>query len=142
MAMDAEPVAFRYKDSRDGERKVMWLPGQEFVRRFLLHVLPKGFMRIRHFGFLANRCRRDKLEQIRKCLAEAVTIDRPQGVGGLRCKCWDRLRHYDGPVAANVWRAIPSASNRCTGRERSGAVLVSTTTNRRLVSKSSLRSRA
>jgi hypothetical protein len=35
--------------------------GTEFVRRFLLHVLPKGLMRIRHFGFLANRCRREKL---------------------------------------------------------------------------------
>jgi hypothetical protein len=39
------------------------------VRRFLMHVLPKGLMRIRHFGFLANRGRRDKLEHIRRALA-------------------------------------------------------------------------
>ena len=45
-----------YKDYRDGRRKVMTLDDEELLRRFLLHVLPKGFMRILHFGFLANRC--------------------------------------------------------------------------------------
>jgi hypothetical protein len=42
------------------------------IRRFLLHVLPKGLMRIRHFGFLANRCRKAKLAQIRTALAQGV----------------------------------------------------------------------
>ena len=42
----------RYKDYRDDNRhKVMTLSGEELIRRFLLHVLPKGFMRVRHFGF-------------------------------------------------------------------------------------------
>ena len=47
----------------------MTLSGEELIRRFLLHVLPKGFMRVRHFGFLANRCRARCLELIRAALA-------------------------------------------------------------------------
>jgi len=62
-------IQLDYKDYRDGNRhKVLSLSGEELLRRFLLHVLPKGFMRIRHFGFLANRCRRERLEAIRKAL--------------------------------------------------------------------------
>jgi hypothetical protein len=47
----------------------MTLCGEELLRRFLLHVLPKGFMRVRHFGFLANRCRAKRLVTIRSALA-------------------------------------------------------------------------
>ena len=47
----------------------MTLSGEELLRRFLLHVLPKGFMRVRHFGFLANRCRARRLAEIRAALA-------------------------------------------------------------------------
>lgn len=73
VAMDEEHVAFRYKAYRDGDQqKVMWLSGSEFIRRFLLHVLPKGLMRIRHYGFLANRCRIDKLAKIRVALARST----------------------------------------------------------------------
>jgi hypothetical protein len=51
-------VTFRYKDYRhDGQQKTMTLQAQEFIRRFLLHVLPAGFQRIRYYGFLANRYR-------------------------------------------------------------------------------------
>ena len=46
----------------------MTLDAQEFIRRFLLHVLPDGFMRIRHFGFLANRSKKQALAQCRKLL--------------------------------------------------------------------------
>lgn len=49
--------------------KVMALQVEEFIRRFLLHVLPKGLMRIRYYGFLANSCRTRKLSQIRTALA-------------------------------------------------------------------------
>ena len=71
--VDDQHVAFRYTDYRDGNRdKVMALEGEEFLRRFLLHVLPKGLMRIRHYGFLANRCRKAKLAQIRTALANRV----------------------------------------------------------------------
>jgi len=74
LSVDEEQVSFRYKDYRDASaQKVMRLDGEEFVRRFLLHVLPKGLMRIRHFGFFANRCRRQRLACIRRALAVAET---------------------------------------------------------------------
>ncbi len=51
-------VTFRWRDSaHNNEQKLLSLSLDEFLRRFLLHVLPKGFVRIRHFGFLANRRR-------------------------------------------------------------------------------------
>ena len=65
-------VTFDYKDYRDGKDKVMRLDGEEFIRRFLLHVLPEGLMRIRHYGFLSNRMRKQKLETIRACLQAPV----------------------------------------------------------------------
>src|SRR5207237_1506825 len=49
-------VTFRYRDNTRGQQ-VMTLGGVEFLRRFLLHVLPTGFVRIRYYGLLANRCR-------------------------------------------------------------------------------------
>jgi predicted Zn-ribbon and HTH transcriptional regulator len=62
-------VTFTYRDRKDEDRlKSMALDAQEFIRRFLLHVLPDGFMRIRHFGFLANRAKKHALPQCRKLL--------------------------------------------------------------------------
>jgi len=56
-------------DYRDGNRKkVMTVTAEEFIRRFLLHVLPEGFQRIRHYGFLANRYREQKLARCRDLL--------------------------------------------------------------------------
>jgi hypothetical protein len=53
-----QQVTFRWRDRADNNReKLLPLPLDEFLRRFLLHLLPKGFVRIRHFGFLANRRR-------------------------------------------------------------------------------------
>jgi hypothetical protein len=70
LSVDDTGVLLRYKDYRDNERhKTMHLPGVEFVRRYLLHVLPKGFTRIRHYGFLAGCCRKQRLAQIRESLA-------------------------------------------------------------------------
>ena len=72
LSIDDNCVNLRYKDYRDKNRnKVMTLDGEELIRRFLLHILPKGFMRIRHYGFLANRCRQHKLEQIRTKLEDS-----------------------------------------------------------------------
>ena len=65
-------VSFRWKDYRDGDRqKTMTLDGEEFLRRFLIHVLPDGFHRIRHYGFLANCHRERKLALCRKLLGMA-----------------------------------------------------------------------
>jgi len=68
-------VAFEWKDYRhDARHKVMHLDAQEFVRRFLPHVLPTGFQRIRHDGLLANCHRQAKLEQTRKLLAAPAPV--------------------------------------------------------------------
>lgn len=62
-------VTLSYRDRKDGDRKkTLTLDAPEFIRRFLLHVLPDGFMRIRHFGFLANRAKKRALPQCRKLL--------------------------------------------------------------------------
>src|SRR5580700_11061248 len=62
-------VQFRYKDYRnESQQKTMTLSADEFIRRFLLHVLPDGFQRIRYYGFLSNRHREEKLERCRQLL--------------------------------------------------------------------------
>jgi Putative transposase len=64
-----DKVTFRYKDYRhDAQQKIMTVEAQEFIRRFLLHVLPEGFQRIRYYGFLANRYREEKLARCRELL--------------------------------------------------------------------------
>ncbi|TMA95150.1 MAG: IS91 family transposase [Deltaproteobacteria bacterium] len=62
-------VTLSYRDRKDGDRKkTIPLVAHEFIRRFLLHVLPDGFMRVRHFGFLANRSKKQALAQCRRLL--------------------------------------------------------------------------
>ena len=62
-------VRFRWKDYRDNNRqKTLMLTADEFIRRFLLHVLPDGFQRIRYYGFLGNRYRKQKLARCRQLL--------------------------------------------------------------------------
>jgi hypothetical protein len=69
LSVDDGTVRFRWKDYRDGNRqKTMTLDGGEFIRRFLIHVLPDGFHRIRYFGFLGNCHRTRKLERCRELL--------------------------------------------------------------------------
>jgi putative transposase len=64
-----EQVSFRWKDYRHGNQiTVMTLEASEFMRRFLLHVLPRGFQRLRHYGYLSNRQRAEKLERCRRLL--------------------------------------------------------------------------
>jgi hypothetical protein len=64
--VDNENVRFSWKDYRDNERKkVMQLKGEEFLRRFCLHILPKRFVRIRHFGILSST-RRKELRDIQR----------------------------------------------------------------------------
>lgn len=107
VSMDESSVYFRWKDYRqDGLKRVMRLAGDEFVRRWLLHVLPHGLMRIRHYGFLANCHRRSKLAQIRDCL------DRPQDVEAVPPARASSVQHDIQPVAycpqcreVGVWHA-------------------------------------
>jgi Putative transposase len=62
-------VKFHWRDYRDNsQQKIMTLSAEEFIRRFLLHVLPSGFHRIRYYGFLGNRYRKEKLDHCRQLL--------------------------------------------------------------------------
>jgi hypothetical protein len=74
VAFDNDHVAFSWKDYRQNSAtKIMKLKPDEFIRRFLLHTLPDGFHRIRHFGFMANRHRAAKLALCRELLDREQT---------------------------------------------------------------------
>lgn len=84
--VDKQGVAFHWKDYADNnKKKIMILEGVEFLRRFLMHVLPAGFMRIRHFGYLANCVRLKRGKLIRQLLATAGNLlKRTQTEGKLK----------------------------------------------------------
>jgi hypothetical protein len=95
VAADADAVTFKYKDYRvdgPGRFKIMTLATTEFIRRFLIHVLPKGFHRIRHYGLFANGNRADNVAKARELLAVAepqpnsTNSDDP-GVHACPCPC-------------------------------------------------------
>jgi hypothetical protein len=74
VAMTNDTVSFRWKDYRHGSQvRTLTITAEDFLRRFLLHVLPKGFVRIRYFGLLAPRCRTQDLAQCRHLLTGATT---------------------------------------------------------------------
>jgi len=71
LSMEDGKVTFRWKDyAHGGKQRKMTLAAEEFIRRFLLHVLPKGFVRIRHYGWMANRCRRERAALCRTLLGQ------------------------------------------------------------------------
>ncbi len=111
VGMDGDRVAFRWKDYRHGGRaKVMTLEAHEFIRRFLLHTLPDGFHRIRHYGFLANGHRAATLDLCRRLLTspqqedlerqvESVAVATEPLAGTHRCPC------CGGPmITPAIWR--------------------------------------
>ncbi len=117
VAVGDNEVAFSYKDyRRDGRSRVMRLAPDEFIRRFLLHVLPDGFHRIRHYGFLARAERAKNLERVR-ALVNATSADDPA----------------NGPEEAADPQPQPEASQalapcpNCGGRMRRIGSLASTT---------------
>jgi predicted Zn-ribbon and HTH transcriptional regulator len=72
-------VSFSYRDRKNrGAKKTLTLAAHEFIRRFLLHVLPKGFTRIRHFGFLASRSKARDLPRCRHLLGKAPELPAPE----------------------------------------------------------------
>jgi hypothetical protein len=76
--IDNGQVSFTWKDYRDNNcQKIMPLSAAEFIRRFLLHVLPNGFQRIRYYGFLSNRYRQQKLAQCRQLLGMPTPEETP-----------------------------------------------------------------
>ena len=115
VSLDDGEVRFRWKDYAHGNRpRMMKLSAIEFIRRFLLHVLPKGFVHIRHYGFLANSVRGKKLPHCRELLetsgaqisslddiVPAFTWDGPADTPGSLCpKCGKGhiVRHVLDPL--------------------------------------------
>lgn len=89
-------VGFRYRDRAAGDvEKTLWLPEGEFLRRYLQHVLPAGFQRLRQYGLLANSCKREKLARCRELLeggeapppSEAATAAEPQEPDAEPARC-------------------------------------------------------
>ena len=78
VALSGNEVSFRWRDYRhQNKNKVMTLTAEEFIRRFLLHALPDGFHRIRHYGFLANRGRADNLAALPQTAGRAGSGPNP-----------------------------------------------------------------
>jgi hypothetical protein len=92
-------VTFRYKDYRhDSQLKTMTLEAEEFIRRFLLHVLPEGFQRIRYYGFLANRYRQQKLAHCRELLD--MPAREPPTLDGAK----DYRERYEELTGCSLWQ--------------------------------------
>ncbi len=91
VAMDDQQVTFRYKDrANQNVGKTLTLDGAEFLRRFLLHVVPKGFMRIRYYGFLANCVREASIALCRKLLG-VKDLDDSTGQTDEPAETWAQL---------------------------------------------------
>ena len=108
ISMEKEKISFFWKDYADGSKtKVMTLDASEFIRRFLLHVLPDRFVKIRHYGLLGNRNRKQDLEACRMALGVAVQTEKtPQtwqellfsitGIDIMECPvCHGRMRRTE-----------------------------------------------
>jgi hypothetical protein len=114
LSMDDGRVTFLWKDYADGNKtKTMTLDAVEFIRRFLLHILPAGFMRIRQFGFLANRARREKLALCRTLL-NAPTPPSDTTVADVRDRKTDEKRcpvcKTGHMILIRIFQTAPSAA--------------------------------
>jgi hypothetical protein len=86
VAFENDRVSFRWRDyAHGGKQKVMTVSAHEFLRRFLLHVLPGGLVRIRHFGLFANRRRSAARQHCRALLGATACADQPDTTNHLRC---------------------------------------------------------
>ena len=89
VSFHSERVTFRWKEHAHGSKiRQMTLTATEFLRRFFLHVLPKGFVRIRHFGFLGNRFRAARVQLGRQLLATAPLPPTPVNVAETDAALW------------------------------------------------------
>lgn len=90
IALQDGHVTFRYRDRKRGNaQKTLTLQAPNFIQRFLLHVLPRGFVRVRHFGFQANRCRTQLLAQARQILGSPA----PPSPDAAPRESWQDLLH-------------------------------------------------
>jgi hypothetical protein len=98
VSFDGERVTFRWKDYAHGSQpRLMTLAATEFLRRFFLHVLPQGFVRIRHFGFLANRFRAPRLKLCRQLLAAHASSAQSAPVPNADISLW-HCPHCGSPM--------------------------------------------
>ena len=89
LEFDGEHVAFRWKDyAHGGKQRKMTLAATEFLRRFFLHVLPKRFVRIRRFGFLANRFHASQLAQCRQLVGMDLLLPAESVPSGASRSTW------------------------------------------------------
>jgi hypothetical protein len=119
VALSKGNVTFRWRDSAHGNKKrLMTLPVDEFLRRFLLHVLPRGFVRIRNFGFLANRRRAHLLPlcsqllntQVRVAIAKPAPSE-PRDLTFWKCPhCGGEMKLVERFTAAQIQLRAPPAA--------------------------------
>jgi Putative transposase len=111
-------VTFRWRDSAHGnKKKLMSLPADEFLRRFLLHLLPRGFVRIRNFGFLANRRRARLLpicfELLHRSAINTGPAAREPRLSSWRCpQCGGAMRMIERLSAAQLLLRSPPQLNK------------------------------
>lgn len=79
-SIEGDQVTFSMKDYKDGKKKIIQLQATEFIRRFLLHVLPKSFCKIRYYGLFATRTRKTVLARCRKFLGKVKSVSRFAGL--------------------------------------------------------------
>jgi hypothetical protein len=112
-------VTFRWKDYAHGSKqRKMTVTGEEFLRRFMLHVLPRRFVRIRFSGFLANRCRKHLLPLCQQLL-EGGLPQRAEAPGSREAKpapAW-LCPHCGGPMVLIETRTAQQISRRSAGRK-------------------------
>jgi hypothetical protein len=117
IAIDDDKVRFRWKDyRRDNRHATMTLTADEFIRRFLVHVLPSGFQRIRYYGFLCNRRRRDKLARCRQMLGMASVVPAASDTS-------DDYRDVYEAVTGNSLRRCPSCDDGFVARHQGSTAL-------------------
>ena len=121
VAFDGARVSFKWKDyRRQGKARygVMTLDAHEFIRRFLLHVLPDGFHRIRHYGLFANPTRADNVAKARILLADAAlatpaqSIDAIEPVTPMPCPCCGGrmilIEIFERGAVPTAWSCAPA----------------------------------
>jgi hypothetical protein len=114
LAFDGERVTFRWKDyARGNKQRKMTLSATEFLRRFVQHVLPRGFVRIRHFGFLANRCRTARLSIARQLLAVTPQPREPCSQSSSDSQTW-RCSHCGTPMRIGPNLTSLQLASRCS----------------------------
>jgi hypothetical protein len=106
VALTGQAVSFTWKDyAHGGKERVLTVSGEEFLRRFVRHVLPKGFVKVRHYGLLASHGREEKLAACRWQLLLSGLAAAPAGAGAAS---------WPGPCCPGCgslsWRKCPAVS--------------------------------